>query len=129
MAITKVFYQGNQLEAKIKSAESRALAVASEVAASYRSLENEVLAARQTVKSMEKAIDLARSNAKSSREEIQYLRKQLTIGSSTLESVLSAEARLYEAESKEIEFISERRKAEAKIAVISGNFTRALSSK
>jgi hypothetical protein len=35
---------------------------------------------------------------------------------------LSAEARLYEAESKEIEFIAKRRKAEATIVAISGYF-------
>ena len=43
-------------------------------------------------------------------QPIEYLRKQLVIGGSTLDSVLSAEARLYDAEAKEISFIAERRK-------------------
>ena len=44
-----------------------------------------------------------------------YLRQQLIIGGSTLGSVLSAEARLYEAESKEIEFVAEKRKSQLTI--------------
>jgi hypothetical protein len=55
---------------------------------------------------------LARKNAKITADEIVYLRKQLIIGGSTLDEVLSAEARLYEAESKEINFIAEKRKAQ-----------------
>ena len=52
---------------------------------------------------MEKLLSIAEENAKTARDEIEYLRKQLVIGGSTLESVLSSEARLYEAESKIIE--------------------------
>ena len=78
---------------------------------------------------MDRAIQLARRNAKSSREEIDYLRKQLIIGGSTLESVLSAEARLYEAESKEIGFIAERQNAESTIVALSDGFSRILGSK
>jgi outer membrane protein TolC len=126
VALTKAFYRGNQLESKVKSAEALAHALAAEVAARYRSGELALLGARQMIISMDKAIGLARSNAKSSREEIEYLRKQLIIGGSTLESVLSAEARLYDAESKEIGFIAERLRAEASILAISGNFSRAL---
>ena len=37
-------------------------------------------------------------------EEISYLRQQLVIGGSTLDSVLTAEAHLYDAEAKEINF-------------------------
>ena len=61
---------------------------------------------------MEKAILIARENAKLTSDEIVYLRQQLIIGGSTLDSVLSAEARLYEAESKEIKFLTEKYKSE-----------------
>ena len=44
-----------------------------------------------------------------------YLRKQLVIGGSTLDSVLSAESRLYEAESKEIRFRTEKFKSQVLI--------------
>ena len=50
-------------------------------------------------------------------DEIIYLKQQLVIGGSTLDSVLSAEARLYEAESKEINFLAEKRKAQ--LAIVS----------
>ena len=75
---------------------------------------------------MDTSIQLARSNAKSSREEIAYLKKQLIIGGSTLETVLSAEARLYEAESKEIYFAAERLKNIALVTALSGNFSSSL---
>ena len=76
--------------------------------------------------SMDKAIELARSNAQITRDEIEYLRKQLVIGGSTLDSVLSAEARLYDAEAKEISFIAERRKAEVTILATTGKLTAAI---
>ena len=94
----------------------------------YQDNQGVISTAREMIKSMDKAIRLARSNAVSSREEIDYLRKQLIIGGSTLETVLSAEARLYDAESKEISLIAERRKAEMAILATSGHLTKALSS-
>jgi outer membrane protein TolC len=75
---------------------------------------------------MDKAIELARSNAQITRDEIDYLRKQLIIGGSTLDAVLSAEARLYDAESKEISFVAERRKAEISILGITGKLSELL---
>ena len=55
---------------------------------------------------------MAEKNAVNAREEIEYQRKQLVIGQSTLDSILNAEARLYEAEAKEINLMAERRIAE-----------------
>ena len=126
--VTKNFYRGNQLEAQIKRAESRADSKAAEVVSVYREGELSLLSSRELIKSLRKAIKLAQSNAERSREEIDYLRKQLIIGGSTLESVLTAEARLYDAESKEISFIAQQRKAEATIVALTGAFSRALSS-
>ena len=74
--------------------------------------EKAVRLALQNIESMDKAIMLAQQNAKVTSDEILYLRKQLVIGGSTLDSVLSAEARLYEAESKEIYYLAERRKSQ-----------------
>ena len=73
-----------------------------QIKATYRSGARSVQAAIQNIESMDKAILIARENAKLTSDEIVYLRQQLIIGGSTLDSVLSAEARLYEAESKEI---------------------------
>ena len=75
---------------------------------------------------MDKAVQLALRNAQITRDEIDYLRKQLIIGGSTLESVLSAEAQLYDAEAKEIGFIAERRKAEVTILGVTGRLAPAL---
>ena len=78
------------------------------------------------ISAMDNAINLALKNAQITRDEIDYLRKQLVIGGSTLESVLSAEARLYDAESKEISFIAERRKAEITILAVTGKLAPTL---
>ena len=82
--------------------------------------------AQQTIKSMDKAIGLARDNAAVTADEISYLRKQLVIGGSTLDSVLSAEARLYDAESKEINFQADKHKAQLTILSALGLLSKSL---
>lgn len=126
--ITKDLHQGDKLASQLSRVDAIAKSKAAEVSARYRAGELAISSAREVVKSMDTAIKLARSNAASSRQEIQYLRKQLIIGGSTLESVLSAEARLYDAESKEIYFIADHRKAEATILGTAGLFLKPLSS-
>ena len=59
-------------------------------------------------------------------DEIVYLRQQLIIGGSTLESVLSAEARLYEARSKEITFRTEKYKSQLAISSALGFLSDAI---
>ena len=126
--LTKDLYQGEQLKSQVRGAEETARVKSAEVVAGYRESELILMASNAAIESMNKAIKLARNNAESSREEIEYLRKQLIIGRSTLESVLSAEARLYGALSKEIVFIAERRKAVATVAALTGHFSKALGS-
>ena len=128
-AVSKQLYRGDQLKSQVERAEATAQAKVSQVIARYRKAELNIIASRKIIESMRKAIKLARSNAESSRDEIDYLKKQLIIGGSTLESVLSAEARFYEAESKEIGFIAQRRQAEATIIAIAGFFEKGPSSK
>ena len=126
MVLTKKFYRGDQLKSRVDNAESAAAAAADSVRSAYRDGEQAVLSARQMIASMDTAIGLARQNAQITRDEIDYLRKQLIIGGSTLDAVLSAEARLYEAESKEIGFIAERRKAEIAILAATGRLVAAI---
>ena len=128
LVLTKKFYTGEQLTSRIENAEAAAKAQADKVRSTYRAGERAVLSARQMIVSMDKAIELARSNAQITRDEIEYLRKQLVIGGSTLDSVLSAEARLYDAEAKEISFIAERRKAEVTILATSGHLRKIFGS-
>ena len=112
LVIRKNFYDGGQLEADKAAAAARVESAVAQINATYREGARSVETARQTIKSMDKAIALARDNAAVTADEIAYLRKQLVIGGSTLDSVLSAEARLYEAESKEINFSADRYKAQ-----------------
>ena len=126
LVLTKKFYRGDQLQARIENAEAVAASQADRVRSAYRDGEHAVNSARQMIISMDKAIQLALKNAQITRDEIDYLRKQLVIGGSTLESVLSAEARLYDAEAKEINFIAERRRAEVAILSVTGKLGSAL---
>ena len=126
LVLTKKFYRGDQLKARVENAEAAAASQADRVRSTYRDGEQAVNSARQMISSMDKAVQLALKNAQITRDEIDYLRKQLIIGGSTLESVLAAEAQLYEAEAKEIGFIAERRKAEVTILGVTGKLARAL---
>lgn len=99
----KNFYDSGRLDAEISEAEARVQSAVDELRILHREGSSRVQAAKQNIRSMEKLLSIAEENAKTAREEIEYLRKQLVIGGSTLESVLSSEARLYEAESKTIE--------------------------
>lgn len=112
----KTLFNGNLLESEISEAEALAKSAMSEVRAAYRTGERVVSTAYQSIESMDKAIALARQNAKVTSDEIVYLRQQLIIGGSTLDSVLSAEARLYDAESQEIIFKTEMGKAQLRVA-------------
>ncbi len=113
----KTLYNGGMLDAEIKEAEALAEARLAKIRATYRTGARSVQAAIQNIESMDKAILIARENAKLTSDEIVHLRQQLIIGGSTLDRVLSAEARLYEAESKEIQFRTEKYKS--KVVIIS----------
>jgi len=122
----KTLFNGGSLDSEIKEAEARAEARLAKIKATYRSGARSVEAALQKIESMDKAIFVARENAKLTSDEIAHLRQQLIIGGSTLDSVLSAEARLYEAESKEIKFQTEKYKSQAIIVSSYGLLSSAL---
>ncbi len=122
----KTLYNGGMLESEIKEATAYFEGAAAQIKSTYREGSRTVETARQNIVSMDKAIVLAKENAELTSDEIIYLRQQLIIGGSTLESVLSAESRLYDAESKEINFRAERRKSELAIVSALGLLSPAL---
>jgi outer membrane protein TolC len=122
----KTLYNGDMLSSEIKEAEARSQAKLASIKVTYRNGSRSVEAALQNIESMDKAIFIARQNAKLTSDEILHLRQQLIIGGSTLDSVLSAEARLYEAESKEIKFFTEKYKSQVRIVSLLGLFSNAL---
>jgi outer membrane protein TolC len=122
----KTLFNGGMLESEIKQAQALSEARLAQIKATYRSGARSVQAAIQNIKSMDKAILIARDNARLTSDEIVHLRQQLIIGGSTLDSVLSAEARLYEAESKEIKFLTEKYKSQVLVVSSLGLLSRAL---
>lgn len=120
LVLTKTLYNGGKLRSEIELAEAEVNAQLELFKSNFRVGERTLKTAQETISAMDKAIVLAGSNATNIRDEITYLRRQLIIGQSTLDSVLSAEARLYDAEAKEIDFIAERHLAELTILAVTG---------
>ena len=112
----KTLFNSKTIDSEKEEAVSRSAAISEEIRATYREGVRAIRTSQQNIASMDKAIVLARKNAEITAEEIIYLKQQLIIGGSTLDSVLSAEARLYEAEAKEINFLAEKRKSQLTIA-------------
>ena len=126
LVLRKNFYNGNQFKSEEKAAKSRVDSAIAQIQSTYREGERAIKTAQQTIKSMDKAIALSRETAELTRDEISYLRKQLVIGGSTLDNVLSAEARLYDAESKEINFNADKIKSQATILSVLGLLSKSL---
>ena len=116
------------VQSEISEAQALAESALAEVRSAFREGSRAVNSAQQTIESMDKAIRLARENARVMADEIAYLRQQLIIGGSTLDSVLSAEARLYEVEAKEIHFLADKRKAELQMVSAFGLLVPSLTS-
>ena len=112
LVVSKTFFHYKKLETERAQAKLKIKSRIANLKNTYRSGERSIKNAQQTIESMETAIALSRKNAEVTAAEIDYLRKQLVIGGSTLATVLAAEARLYEAEAQEINFIVQKRNAE-----------------
>ena len=118
LVLNKTLYQGDLLRTQTTQAEATMRSNVSKLQAAYSDGERAVRSAIQSIISAKKTILIARENAQAASSEVAYLRKQLIIGGSTLESVLSAEALRYEAESREINYRAEMVKAQ--LSVLSG---------
>ena len=108
----KTLFNGKALESELNEAEAQVATTVAQIRATFREGMRTIKTAQQNILSMDKAILLARENAAITEEEIVYLKQQLIIGGSSLDSVLSAEARLYDVESKEINFLAEKLRSE-----------------
>jgi outer membrane protein TolC len=113
--VRKTLYNGDKLKSEILAAQAAVDRKEASVADTYRRGREAVETAMQSISSMEKAINMSRSNLQALSDEIALLRKQLVIGQSTLDNVLSGEARLYDAESKEIHFTADKRKSQLRV--------------
>ena len=125
----KTLYDGKKLDNEINKAKLSVDSEISKLQALYREGKRTVENAQQTIIALDSGMRIAKENATASAEEITLLRKQLVIGQSTLDSVLSAEARLYEAQSKEIQFQTDQVVAELSILSTLGLLVPAIGLK
>jgi outer membrane protein TolC len=112
LVLRKTFYDGDEVKSRILAAQAEVAHQESSVKSVYLLGKESVEEALQSIASMERGISLARDNSVALKGEIAFLRKQLVIGQSSLDSVLTAEARLYDSGSMEINSISEGRTAQ-----------------
>lgn len=120
LVLRKTLYDGKKLDAEIERSEREVDSRVAKLQTAYREVRRLVETGQQTIISLDAAMNIANDNASASLEEIEFLRKQLVIGQSTLDSVLAAEARLYDAESREIELLADQRIAELSILATLG---------
>ena len=116
----KTLYDGKKLDNEISRVQFQVESQMSKLQALYREGTRTIENAQQTIIALDSGMRIATENAKASAKEISFLRKQLVIGQSTLDSVLAAEARLYDAESQEIKFLSDQVLAELSILTTLG---------
>ena len=126
LVLNKTLFNGNMLKAEIEQSQAQVKNRVSRLRAAYREGDRMAKSAVQTVSTMEAAILLAKSNVRTASEEIAYLKQQLTIGGSTLATVLKAEAGLYEAQAREIDFTANKRKSELEILAGLGLLSKSL---
>ena len=122
----KTIFNGGMLESEIKQAEAVTEASLAEIQVTYRRGTQSINASMQNIESLEKSLLISKENVKLTSDEIAYLRQQLIIGGSTLDSVLTAEANLYEAESKEIFILTEKYKSKVRVLSSLGLFSSAI---
>lgn len=111
----KTLFNGNMLESEVDQAQAQVKTQISRLRATFREGRRIAQSSKQTVSTMQAAILLAESNAQTANEEITYLKQQLTIGGSTLGTVLKAEAGLYDAQARVINFTADKKRAEFQI--------------
>ena len=84
LVVSKTFLHDKKLETERAQAKLKIKSRIANLKNTYRSGERSIKNAQQTIESMETAIALSRKNAEVTAAEIDYLRKQLVIGGSTL---------------------------------------------
>ena len=126
LVMRKDLYSGKETGYKVKQIEAEINAKISRLKSLQKDGRLSLMSILQKIDTMTNAIDLSQKNAEDTSDEIVYLRQQLIIGGSTLDKVLSAEARLYQAQSKEIDFKAEKQIAEAKMLAGLGLLLEAL---
>ena len=101
----KTLFNDKTVESEIEQAVSTAAAIAEEIRATTGNASNRNGVAKHRFNGQ--GYKLGGKNAEITAEEIIYLKQQLVIRS-TLERVYYLQARLYDAESKEINFLAEK---------------------
>jgi outer membrane protein TolC len=126
ISVRKTLYDGKMVDSEIEKAQAEVDIELSNLRSLHREGTVVIKGAMQNILSMEKALRLAQKSAADMQDEIAYLKKQLIIGGSTLDSVLSAEARLYDARAKEINYVAQKQRSQITVLAALGLLTNTL---
>lgn len=126
ISVRKTLYDGKMVNSEIDKAQAEVDIELSNLRSLHREGMVIIKGAMQSILAMEKALRLAQKSAAEMQDEIAYLKKQLIIGGSTLDSVLSAEARLYDARAKEINYLAEKQRSQITVLAALGLLTKTL---
>ena len=96
--LNKNFFDGGKLDKEIEEAEAKVSAQLSKLRFTARRNNSLAETTFRSIKAMERALAIAEEEVEIAKLEIKFQRKQLVIGASTFETVLTAEAKAYEAE-------------------------------
>ena len=120
IVVRRTIHDGGSLEAEKLVARAQVSAAIDALKSAIRATDKKIKEAQEATISIRDAMVIANTNARNVRDEISYLRQQLIIGQSSLDSVLSAEARLYEAEANSVNLISDQYLSEMAILAALG---------
>jgi len=98
LVLNKNFFDGGKLDKEIEEAEAKVSAQLSKLRFTARRNNSLAETTFRSIKAMERALAIAEEEVEIAKLEIKFQRKQLVIGASTFETVLTAEAKAYEAE-------------------------------
>lgn len=124
LVLTKTFFDGGKLEKDIEEAEAKVAAQLSKLRSTARRNKNLADTAFRSMKAMERALAIAEEEVSIAQLEIEFQRKQLVIGASTFETVLTAEAKAYEAEASVINIQYDLLRSVVAYAASLGHLTR-----
>jgi len=107
LVLRKNLSDGNKLKTEIDLAQRKVFSQEQAIKNQYELLDSQAQELRISIEAFEQKQELNQKNINYTKDEIAFLEKQLTVGQSSLTSIVSAEAQLFELEARSITLKSE----------------------
>jgi outer membrane protein TolC len=107
LVLRKNLSDGNKLKTEIDLAQRKVFSQEQAIKNQYELLDSQAQELRISIEAFKQKQELNQKNINYTKDEIAFLEKQLTVGQSSLTSIVSAEAQLFELEARSITLKSE----------------------